>query len=148
MNSLLQTLYHTRALRQAVFNMPTGNDDQTTGVALAVQRVFFQLQTSDSAVETDRLTKSFGWESIDSFIQHDVQEFLRKLMDNLEEKMTGTPVDGVMAKLFKGSYKSFTRCVDVDYEVRSPLCLNVVQTPIFRCVDTLDGVDSLVLTTV
>ena len=26
---------------------------------------------------TKKLTKSFGWETLDSFMQHDVQEFLR-----------------------------------------------------------------------
>ena len=50
-----------------------------------------------------------------------MQEFLRKLIDNLEEKMDGTAVAGLMAKLFKGTYKSFTRCINVDYEVEAQL---------------------------
>lgn len=37
MNSLLQALYHTNALRRAVFIMPTETDDRKTGVALALQ---------------------------------------------------------------------------------------------------------------
>lgn len=36
---------------------------------LCVQRVFYRLQTMDEAVETSELTKSFGWGSIDSFMQ-------------------------------------------------------------------------------
>lgn len=36
---------------------------------------------------TTELTKSFGWTSLDSFLQHDVQEFNRVLQDKLESKM-------------------------------------------------------------
>jgi hypothetical protein len=36
---------------------------------------------------TNELTKSFGWTSLDSFLQHDVQEFNRVLQDKLESKM-------------------------------------------------------------
>lgn len=36
---------------------------------------------------TTELTKSFGWDSLDAFMQHDVQEFNRVLQDNLEAKM-------------------------------------------------------------
>lgn len=36
---------------------------------------------------TTELTKSFGWDSLEAFNQHDVQEFNRVLQDNLESKM-------------------------------------------------------------
>ena len=39
------------------------------GVALALQRVFYRLQTSSTPVETGELTKSFGWDSVDAFMQ-------------------------------------------------------------------------------
>ena len=35
------------------------------------------MQFHDKPVGTKKLTKSFGWETLDSFMQHDVQEFLR-----------------------------------------------------------------------
>lgn len=57
--------------------MPTESDDSSKSVALALQRVFCDLQFSDKPVGTKKLTKSFGWEALDSFMQHDVQEFLR-----------------------------------------------------------------------
>lgn len=71
MNSLLQSLYCTRAFRkvsavvffqcstqtlttlyQAVYQIPTEGDTPSESVALALQRVFYHLQTSDSAVGT------------------------------------------------------------------------------------------------
>ncbi|KAL0278652.1 UNVERIFIED_CONTAM: hypothetical protein PYX00_000410 [Menopon gallinae] len=116
MNSLLQTLYFTNQLRKAVYKMPTESDDSTKSVALALQRVFYELQFSDKPVGTKKLTKSFGWETLDSFMQHDVQEFLRVLLDKLESKMKGTCVEGTVPKLFEGRMVSFIKCKSVDYQ--------------------------------
>ena len=48
---------------------------------------------SDKSVGTKKLTKSFGWDTVDVFMQHDVQELSRVLLDNLENKMKGTVVE-------------------------------------------------------
>jgi ubiquitin carboxyl-terminal hydrolase 7 len=108
MNSLLQSLFFTNYYRrvgsgihfvpettmlmfrpsyfQAVYQIPTENDTPDS-VPLALQRVFYLLQTSEHPVSTTELTKSFGWKGFDSFLQHDVQEFNRVLQDKLEMKM-------------------------------------------------------------
>jgi ubiquitin carboxyl-terminal hydrolase 7 len=115
MNSLLQTLYFTNHLRKAVYKMPTEADDSSKSVALALQRVFHELQTSDKPVGTKKLTKSFGWETLDSLMQHDVQEFLRVLLDKLENKMKNTSIEGTIPKLFEGKMISYIKCKNVDY---------------------------------
>ncbi|KAG8007136.1 Ubiquitin carboxyl-terminal hydrolase 7 [Nibea albiflora] len=107
MNSLLQTLFFTNQLRRAVYMMPTEGDDSSKSVPLALQRVFYELQHSDKPVGTKKLTKSFGWETLDSFMQHDVQELCRVLLDNVENKMKGTCVEGTIPKLFRGKMVSF-----------------------------------------
>lgn len=48
-------------LMQAVYLMPTESDDSSRCVALALQRVFYELQFSDKPVGTKKLTKSFGY---------------------------------------------------------------------------------------
>ncbi|KZT28449.1 cysteine proteinase [Neolentinus lepideus HHB14362 ss-1] len=116
MNSLLQSLFCTRYFRKAVYQIPTEDEHPTESVALALQRVFYHLQTSDQPVGTTELTKSFGWKSLDSFLQHDVQEFNRVLQDKLESKMKGTKAEGAIAKLTLGKMKSYIKCVNVDYE--------------------------------
>ncbi|XP_014255041.1 ubiquitin carboxyl-terminal hydrolase 7 isoform X2 [Cimex lectularius] len=116
MNSLLQTLYFTNELRKAVYKMPTESDDSSKSVALALQRVFHELQFCDKPVGTKKLTKSFGWETLDSFMQHDVQEFLRVLLDKLESKMKGTCVEGTVPKLFEGKMVSFIKCKNIEYK--------------------------------
>ena len=115
MNSLLQTLFHTRQLRMAVYNMPTENDDQEASVPLALQRTFWQLQTMAKAVDTENLTRSFGWNSFEAFQQHDVQELSRKLLDNIEEKMKQTRSDGMIARLLKGEIRNYIECVNVKF---------------------------------
>ena len=37
------------------------------------QRIFYKLQYGDTSVSTKQLTKSFGWDTTDTFMQHDVQ---------------------------------------------------------------------------
>ncbi|XP_013388428.1 ubiquitin carboxyl-terminal hydrolase 7 [Lingula anatina] len=116
MNSLLQTMYFTNKLRKAVYQMPTENDDSSRSVGLALQRVFNELQFSDKPVGTKKLTKSFGWETLDSFMQHDVQELCRVLLDNIESKMKGMKdVEGTIPQLFEGKMLSYVKCKHVDY---------------------------------
>ncbi|CAM9545744.1 unnamed protein product, partial [Ectocarpus sp. 13 AM-2016] len=115
MNSLLQTLYHVLSLRRAVYDMPTEEENSVTSMALALQRVFYRLQTSNKSVGTKELTKSFGWDAYDSFTQQDVQELNRVLCDHLEDKMKGTPVEGTIQRLFEGTIRSYIQCVDVDF---------------------------------
>ena len=102
MNSLLQTLYFTGKLRKAVYQMPTEGENCKKSVALALQHVFYELQFSDQPVGTKKLTKSFGWQRVDSFRQHDVQELCRVLFNNMENKMKGTVVEGTIPRLFQG----------------------------------------------
>ncbi|VDM54787.1 unnamed protein product [Angiostrongylus costaricensis] len=129
MNSILQTLYFTTKLRkvrptffatvatfQAVYDMPVSQDDSENNVALAMQRVFYDLQHSDRPVGTKKLTKSFGWDSLETFMQHDVQELCRVLLDNLESKMKKSPVEETIPSLFRGIMKSYIRCTNVSFE--------------------------------
>lgn len=76
--------FYAFTFSQAVYKMPTESDDSSKSVALALQRVFHELQFCDKPVGTKKLTKSFGWETLDSFMQHDVQEFLRVVCTKLE----------------------------------------------------------------
>jgi len=116
LNSLIQTLYFTSAITASVFMMPTENDDPNTSVALALQRLFFNLKFSPGAVSTVELTKSFGWDKEDSFQQHDVQELDRVLVDKLETKMKGTPAEGSLKKLLCGVEKHSIKCTNVEFE--------------------------------
>ncbi|KAG1333908.1 ubiquitin carboxyl-terminal hydrolase 12 [Cocos nucifera] len=109
MNSLLQTLYHIPYFRKAVYHMPTTENDMPSGsIPLALQSLFYKLQYSDSSVATKELTKSFGWDTYDSFMQHDVQELNRVLCEKLEDKMK------LDVKGCRDVYASFDKYVEVE----------------------------------
>lgn len=118
MDSMLQCLYHLPAFRRLVYQMPTtGNEDALNSIPLNLQRLFAQMQLGDKACSTKALTRSFRWDDHSTFVQHDTQEFCRVLLDNLEEKMKTTPeLQGKVAELFRGQFKSYIRCINVEYE--------------------------------
>ncbi|KAH3674687.1 hypothetical protein WICMUC_003103 [Wickerhamomyces mucosus] len=116
LNSLLQSYYFTNSFRNAVYQIPTEQDIPESSVSLALQRIFYQLQHSDEALDTGELTKAFGWTSSDAFDQHDVQELNRILMDRLESNMKGTEVENDLNKTFVGKMKTYCKCINVDYE--------------------------------
>ncbi|KAJ5104666.1 hypothetical protein NUU61_002013 [Penicillium alfredii] len=116
LNSLLQSLYFTNAFRKAVYQIPTDQEASRENSAWTLQRLFFNLQTNESAVSTTELTESFGWQSNQIFEQQDVQELSRKLMERLEHKMKGTVAEKVLPDLFVGKTKTYISCINVDYE--------------------------------
>ncbi|KAL8688003.1 MAG: hypothetical protein Q9218_005975 [Villophora microphyllina] len=116
LNSLLQSLYFTNAFRKAIFIIPTENETEKKNSAWALQRLFYLLQTSEDAVSTQELTASFGWETKDIFLQQDVQELSRILMERMEARMKGTDAENALAKMFVGKMKTYISCINVDYE--------------------------------
>ncbi|VEU20873.1 DEKNAAC101685 [Brettanomyces naardenensis] len=128
LNSLLQSYYFTKKFRKKVYQIPTEDEikfdspsfkdylQQPKSVSLSLQRIFYNLQTSDKPIDTMELTSSFGWTSADAFTQHDVQEMNRILMDKLESKMKHTDIEGCLNDIFVGKMRSFIRCIDVKYE--------------------------------
>ncbi|CZT50859.1 related to human ubiquitin-specific protease [Rhynchosporium secalis] len=118
LNSLIQSLYFTNAFRKAVYQIPTQNEETLQNSAYTLQRLFYQLQSSNNAVGTNELTKSFGWETRHIFEQQDVQELSRKLMERMEEKMKGTDAENVLSELFCGKVRTYISCINVEYESR------------------------------
>ncbi|CAG8473953.1 35423_t:CDS:10, partial [Racocetra persica] len=116
LNAELQLLYSIKYFRKAIYQIFTEEDEPNKSIPLAMQRIFYQLQILDTPVETTELTKSFGLDSVDDYIQYDVQEFDRMLLDCLENKMKNTYADGAISKLFAGEMKNYVRCINVDYE--------------------------------
>ncbi|CAN4114475.1 unnamed protein product [Withania somnifera] len=145
MNSLLQTLYHIPYFRKAVYHMPTTENDNPSGsIPLALQSLFYKLQYSDTSVATKELTKSFGWDSYDSFMQHDVQELNRVLCEKLEDKMKGTVVEGTIQKLFEGHHMNYIECINVDYRSTRKESFYDLQLDVKGCRDVYASFDKYV----
>ena len=117
LNSLLQSLYHIPAFRKLVFSLPTSEKDNlSTSIPLALQILFARMQLDNQPCSTQGLTISFGWTEYQSFIQQDIQELSRVLMDNLSRKLIGTQLEGSIDKLFRGESRSYIECVNVPYK--------------------------------
>uniref|UniRef100_A0A7C9CRZ2 ubiquitinyl hydrolase 1 n=1 Tax=Opuntia streptacantha TaxID=393608 RepID=A0A7C9CRZ2_OPUST len=145
MNSLLQTLYHIPYFRKAVYHMPTTeNDNPSNSIPLALQSLFYKLQYNDTSVSTKELTKSFGWDTYDSFMQHDVQELNRVLSEKLEDKMKGTVVEGTIQQLFEGHHMNYIECVNVDYKSTRKESFYDLQLDVKGCRDVYASFDKYV----
>ncbi|KAK6131638.1 hypothetical protein DH2020_034652 [Rehmannia glutinosa] len=145
MNSLLQTLYHLPYFRKAVYHMPTTENDNPTGsIPLALQSLFYKLQYHDTSVATKELTKSFGWDTYDSFMQHDVQELNRVLSEKLEDKMKGTVVEGTIQKLFEGHHMNYIECINVDFKSTRKESFYDLQLDVKGCKDVYASFDKYV----
>ncbi|KAK9010463.1 hypothetical protein V6N11_036971 [Hibiscus sabdariffa] len=145
MNSLLQTLYHIPYIRKAVYHMPTTENDMPVGsIPLALQSLFYKLQYNDTSVSTKELTKSFGWGTYDSFMQHDVQELNRVLCEKLEDKMKGTVVEGTIQQLFEGHHMNYIECINVDYKSTRKESFYDLQLDVKGCRDVYASFDKYV----
>ncbi|KAI9157792.1 hypothetical protein LWI28_028181 [Acer negundo] len=145
MNSLLQTLYHIPYFRKAVYHMPTTENDMPSGsIPLALQSLFYKLQHTDTSVATKELTKSFGWDTYDSFLQHDVQELNRVLCEKLEDKMKGTVVEGTIQQLFEGHNMNYIECINVDYKSTRKESFYDLQLDVKGCRDVYASFDKYV----
>ncbi|RIB26138.1 hypothetical protein C2G38_2164167 [Gigaspora rosea] len=113
LNSVLQSLYHIKYFRKAVYQIPMEGDNSVRSISSALQRIFYQLNVSDAPVKTTELKKFFGW---NKFFINDVREFIKILRNDLEDKLKNTNADGTISKLFAGTIKTCIRCVNVNCE--------------------------------
>jgi ubiquitin carboxyl-terminal hydrolase 7 len=100
---------------QAIYSIPTQEAKMPNSV-YALQRLFYQLQTSETAVGTNELTKSFGWGVRQIFEAQDIVEFSRTFLELMEEKMKSTGMGSVLPQIFTGKVKTYISCINVDYE--------------------------------
>nr|CAB3462100.1 unnamed protein product [Digitaria exilis] len=130
---------------EAVYHMPTTENDMPSGsIPLALQSLFYKLQYSDNSVATKELTKSFGWDTYDSFMQHDVQELNRVLCEKLEDKMKGTVVEGTIEQLFEGHHINYIECINVDYKSSRKESFYDLQLDVKGCRDVYASFDKYV----
>jgi hypothetical protein len=66
--------------------------------------------STSRSIETEDLTRSFGWSDSDGFQQHDVQELCRVLLDALEQVMKGTPNEKLIQNLWQGKLLDYVQC--------------------------------------
>jgi ubiquitin C-terminal hydrolase len=150
LNSLIQGLYMTFELRKAIYQWeydPTKYEAVDECVPAQLQRLFVALQTSDErAVETEGLTKAFGWTDSDAFEQQDVNEMLVLLFDALEVKFKGTPQAGLIRALYQGEYQDYVQCRECGHKAgagRQPFQASDINIAIreFGCTTPISSIE-------
>ncbi|XP_037024328.1 ubiquitin carboxyl-terminal hydrolase 7-like isoform X2 [Bradysia coprophila] len=138
MNSLLQVLYFLNKFRTACYRIPTEMDDNSS-MALALQKVFYNLEFSDSSVCTKNLTKSFGWSNVDVLMQHDVQEMMRVLIDRIESRMKNTLLEPILPSIFQGKFISYVKCRDIEFSSQREEVFYDVQLSLDKSTNVYDS---------
>ncbi|XP_045110990.1 ubiquitin carboxyl-terminal hydrolase 47-like isoform X4 [Portunus trituberculatus] len=119
LNSLLQTLFMTPEFRNALYQWEfKGSEEEASkNIPCQLQRLFLQLQTTTkSAVETTKLTRSFGWDSSEAWQQHDIQELCRVMFDALEQCFKNTHQSDLINTLYEGKMKDYVKCLECGNE--------------------------------
>lgn len=102
-------------------------------IPLQLQKLLARLNFSIfSELETKNLTKSFGWDASQSFVQHDVQEFMRVLFDNLQMFIPE------ISSLYEGRMKDYVVCQECGHEGGSTTLFSDLQLTI-RGIHSLDA---------
>jgi len=140
LNSLLQTLYMTMELREAIFQWEYDSKldiDKSQCMTYQLQELFARLQASrQGAATTSALTKSFGWSGAEVYQQHDVVELAQVLFDFMAEKAHNERLKNVVQQ-FRCEISSYVECLEHGdrRENKQPL----VGVPLaIKEVDTLD----------
>lgn len=103
MNSVLQSLFHLPIFRKLIYQIPLTNcENPEKSIVWNLQRLFADLQTSNEAVSTKKLTRAFGWNEDDVNLDQDTHEFIRLILTSIEEKLKGTSMENAISTLFSG----------------------------------------------
>ncbi len=122
--------YHDNNLR---WKFSGDEKEQSKSIPYQLQRLFIHLQVHHThtshtlithilsqmsekrAVETTDLTKSFGWDSSESWQQHDVQELCRVMFDALEKRFgkDGYERPDLINELYQGTLIDYVKCLEV-----------------------------------
>ena len=79
--ALLHVLYYIPALRRAVYQLPTNNEDTSPSFARTLQRVFFRLEFGGTAVGTKALRESLG--DLECLKRSNFKQLARAILNHL-----------------------------------------------------------------
>jgi len=113
-------------------------------LCFALAKTFHCLHKSKSPISTKDLTRSFGWDSRDAFVQHDVQELSRVLLEKVEDRFEKTGEKGNVQELFEGEAISFIKCKEVDYASERREKFMDVQVDVSGCKNLTESLDKYI----
>ncbi|XP_035708666.1 ubiquitin carboxyl-terminal hydrolase 47 isoform X2 [Folsomia candida] len=114
LNSAIQGLWFTPQFRNLIYSFnPQNGSGNRKSICRPLQQIFLLLQFSArDAIETDELTRTFGWTDRDTWQQHDIQELCSLLMEMLTAEFKSTPQDGLINSLYFGFLADYVKCLE------------------------------------
>lgn len=115
-NSLLQSLFSINEFRRLIYNLEIEPEDVNDSFVFWLKYIFYAMQFGGlNEIRTNNLIKCFDWEDMTTTAQQDIHEFLRRLMDQLEQFIECTEYKDCLASLFVGVLETTTTCSEVNY---------------------------------
>lgn len=107
LSSFLQCLFHIKAFRKAVFQVPTAeSDDLQKSLPLSLQHLFYTLQYQNRSPKFKDLIKALDWDCNDLRLRCNVPEIQRILFGKLGEEDKAGSIKNCISKLLMGEYSS------------------------------------------
>lgn len=114
LSSFLQCLFHIKALRKTVFQMPTlESDDLQKSLPLALQHLFYKLKYWNISAKTKDLVKALDCDLSDAHLQHDMRKIQHILFDKLSKDFRANGVMDCMSKLFTGQHSTYIESLEM-----------------------------------
>lgn len=114
-NSMLQSLFATNEFRRIVYGIPVEPDDANESLAFWLKYIFYLMDFGGlDEIRTNKMIQCFDWCEMSESTQQDIQEFLRRLLDNLYQTVEGTELHKRLEYLFVGNLEIVTKCETVD----------------------------------
>lgn len=134
LNVILQTIFHTKEIRQIILQLPENTIDRP--LISAMKKVFSQLENAKEPVEKDEVVyelQKYG-KCLNLMAQQDAHAYLRFILNRIEEELIGTIPANLVPFLFPMNTYSHIKCTNVVFEQNSAtvrmdeLQLNILTT--------------------
>lgn len=130
-NSLLQSLFYTNEFRDLIYNTAIDSEDINDSFVFWLKYIFYALQSGGlTKISTKKLIQTFNWDGMTTTDQQDIQEFLRLLMDKIDQFLFGSEHQNRLRDLFVGDLKTTIKCKSVDYSTSNTETFWDIQLPI------------------
>lgn len=140
-NSLLQSLFCTNEFRHIIYGIPIESEDFNDSFIFWLKYIFYAMHFGGlPKITTKQMIRCFNWNEMTTTDQQDIQEFLRRLIDNIFQFVYGTEFGLRLYKLFVGKMQTTIQCKNVkssNDEVFWDIHLSIDEdSDIYRAFDT------------
>lgn len=114
-NSLLQSLFCINGFRRIVYGLEIEPEDVDNSFVFWLKYIFFVMQFDGlSEIRANKFVKCFDWVEMTTTAQQDIHEFLRRLMEKLDQFVDGTEFKKQLRDLFVGTLETTTVCKSIN----------------------------------